>query len=105
MKFIFFKTSRHRVFNHVPIYYDEEKEAREERARELRLERGEYVPEENTSPEQRIRGKMNKRIKGNFDVVRKEKQKSTLRLILIIIILLVLAYYLFASSAEWLLKL
>ena len=39
LQFTFFKTPKHRVFNYSPIYYDPEKEEREQRAAQLRAER------------------------------------------------------------------
>ena len=104
MKFSFVKTAKHRTFHHVPIYYDEAKEEREERARMIRDELGIEQEEDERTIEDRVRGKMRRKIKGNFDVARKEKKKSNLRLIAIIIGLMIVFYYLLMSSSEWILK-
>jgi flagellar motility protein MotE (MotC chaperone) len=101
MKITFFKTARHRTFNHTPIYYDEAKEEREERARRIKDELGIEQEEDTRTIEDRVRGKMRRKIKTNYDVVRKEKRKSNLRIILIIIGLMILFYYLLDSSKEW----
>ncbi len=101
MKVTFIKTARHRTFHHTPIYYDEAKEEREERARRIKDELGIEQEEDNRSTEQRIRGQMKRKISTHFDVVRKEKRKSTLRLIVILIGLMIAFYYLFSTSKEW----
>lgn len=104
MKITFAKTARHRTFNHTPIYYDEAKEEREARAREIKNELGIEQEEDERSIENRIRGKMKRKIAGHFDVVRKEKKRSNLRLAVIIIGLLMAFYYLLMSSTEWIMK-
>ncbi len=103
MKFTFIKVARHRTFHHTPIYYDEAKEEREERARRIKEELGiESVDDRST--EERIRGKMKRKIATHFDVVRKEKRKSNLRLVAILIGLTIAFYYLFSSSKEWIMQ-
>ncbi len=104
MRFTFIKTARHRTFSHTPIYYDEAKEERDERARRVKEELGLELEEDNRSTEERIKGKMRRKIHGNFDVARKEKKRSNLRLAIILIGLFILFYYLFLSSTEWILK-
>ncbi len=95
MRLTFIKVARHRTFHHTPIYYDEAKEEREERARRVKDELGLEVEEDNRSTEERIRGKMKRKITTHFDVVRKEKRKSNLRLVAILIGLTIAFYYLF----------
>ncbi|MGQ1785830.1 MULTISPECIES: hypothetical protein [unclassified Saccharicrinis] len=104
MKFSFIKTARHRTFHHTPIYYDEAKEEREERARRIKSELGVEVEDDDRSAEDRIRGKMRRKIKGSFDIARKEKRKSNVRLAIILIGLMIVFYYLLMSSSEWILK-
>ncbi len=104
MKFTFIKTANHRTFHHTPIYYDEAKEERQERARRIKDELGLEQEEDDRSTEERIRGKMRRKIANNFDVYRKEKRKSNLRLILILIGLTIVFYYLFQSSKDWILN-
>ncbi len=104
MKFTFVKISEHRTFHHKPIYYDEDKEEREERIRKAKDELGIEQEEDSRSTEDRVRGKMRRRIQSNIEVTRKEKKKSNLRLILILIALLILFYYLFTTGKEWMIK-
>ncbi|WP_075590359.1 hypothetical protein [Labilibacter marinus] len=104
MKFTFIKTAGHRTFSHTPIYYDEAKEERAARAREIKSDLGIEQEEDERSTEDRVRGKMKRKIAGHFDVVRKEKKRSNLRLVLILIGLMYLFYHLLMSSAEWILK-
>lgn len=104
MKFTFAKMSRHRTFRHQPIYYDQAKEEREERARRVKDELGIEQEEDTRTAEDRVRGKMRRKIQTHFEVTRKEKRKSNFRLAIILIGLVILFYYLFMSSAEWILK-
>ncbi|MCW3806453.1 hypothetical protein [Plebeiibacterium marinum] len=101
MRFTLIKTARHRTFHHNPIYYDEAKEERDDRNRRIRDELGLEQEEDNRSNEDRIRGKMRRKIQTHFDVARKEKRKSNLRLIVILIGLMIAFYYLFNTSKEW----
>ncbi len=101
MRFTFIKVARHRTFHHTPIYYDEAREEREERNRRVKDELGLEVEEDNRSIEERIKGKMKRKITTHFDVVRKEKRKSNLRLVAILVGLTIAFYYLFSSSKEW----
>ncbi len=104
MKFTFVKLAKHRTFHHKPIYYDENKEEREERIRNAKNELGVEQEEDSRSTEERVRGKMRRRIQNNFEITRSEKRKSNLRLILIIIALMVLFYYLFNTGKEWMIQ-
>jgi hypothetical protein len=104
MKFTFIKTARHRTFHHEPIYYDPAKEERDDRTRRVKDELGVEQEEDNRTVEERVRGKMRRKIKANFEATRKEKRRSNLRLAIILIGLVILFYYLFKSSAEWIIK-
>ena len=104
MKFTFVKTARHRTYHHTPIYYDEAKEEREDRTRRIKDELGLEQDEDNRSTEERIKGKMRRKIQTHFDLARKEKRKSNLRLIAILIGLTIVFYYLFNSSKEWIIN-
>ncbi|SMO87444.1 hypothetical protein SAMN06265379_11147 [Saccharicrinis carchari] len=104
MKFTFIKTAPHRTFNHNPIYYDPAKEEREKRNKRIRSELGQEIENDKESIEDRVRGQMRRKIKGNFDVARKEKKRSNIRLAIILLGLIVAFYYLLMSSAEWILK-
>lgn len=105
MKINFFKLPSHRVFNHIPIYYDQAKEEQQERANRIKQELGvESETQDNSraSIENRIKGKIRYRRDPLFSVARKEKNKSNRRLLIIILVLLALAYYMLQSSREWL---
>ncbi len=104
MKFTFVKIAEHRTFHHKPIYYDEDKEEREERLRNAKNELGVEQEQDDRTTEARVRGKMRRRIHTNIEVTRKEKRKSNLRLIIIIIALMILFYYLFNTGKEWMIK-
>ncbi|MBN2166385.1 MAG: hypothetical protein JW717_08930 [Marinilabiliaceae bacterium] len=103
MKISFFKLPKHRVFQHDPIYYDEKKEKQKQREHEAKKELGLLSQnEKEIGFEDRIRGKMRKRISPPFSIAVRERRKSNIRLLIIIIILMYLAYKLWTSSGEWL---
>ncbi len=104
MRFTFFKTHQHRVFHYEPVFYDESKEEMADRKRRISEELGLKNEEDGSTHADRIKGKMQRKIQTHFEVTRKEKRKSTLRLIIIVIGLLILFYYLLRSSSEWILK-
>ncbi|WP_282036130.1 hypothetical protein [Saccharicrinis aurantiacus] len=105
MKFTFIKNQQHRVFNYKPVFYDEAKEELDERKRAVREELGLDKEDDGSTHADRIKGKMNRRMQQTtFDVSRKEKRKSTLRIVVIIAILLMFFYYLLYSSSEWILE-
>lgn len=103
MRFTFIKLPKHRQFNYSPLYYDEDKEERKERERRIREEMGIANPddEKESSIEDRVRGKMRRRIKTHFEVTRNVRRTSNLRLIIILIALFILFYYLLKASHEW----
>ena len=85
----FFKLPGYSVFNYQPLYYDPEKERRENRRRQLRLEQGKELEYDNdVSLEERVRG----RLKYRIEPVRKAKRVSNIRLILIAAILTFVVY-------------
>lgn len=74
LNFGIFKTTRHKVFNYQPLYYDERKEALDEKIEKARRkEKGEYVPGAS------IKGAFNKRIR--YDVKRSKSNDSIRRFI------------------------
>ncbi len=103
MKFTFFKIPKHRQFNYSPLYYDEAKEERKERERRVRDELGISPTQEDkeNSTEDRIKGKMRRKIKSSFEVTHKARRTSNIRLIIILIGLFALFYYLLKASHEW----
>lgn len=104
MKFTFIKTAPHRTFNHNPIYYDAAKEEREKRNNRIKSELGQEVENDQESIGDRVKGQMRRKIQGNYEVVRKEKKRSNIRLAIILVGLVIFFYYLLMSSAEWILK-
>lgn len=89
----FFKVPKHRVFNYQPIYYDPEKERREQRRKELGLADDDVNGEYTTGS--LIRGgAMRLRHEQFNQKMQSQKRKSQLTLVLLIVGLGVLAYYL-----------
>ncbi|MBS2096681.1 hypothetical protein [Carboxylicivirga linearis] len=102
MKFTFTRVARHRVFQHDPIYYDEQKEKREDRERRIKEELGLLSEEEKEKGyADRIKGGMRRRLKSHYEVTRSAKRKSNLRLILILIVLMIIGFYLIESGLDW----
>lgn len=103
MRISFFKLPKHRVFQHDPIYYNEKKEKQKEREHDAKGDLGLLTQEEKeTGFEERIKGKMRKRISPPFALATRERRKSNIRLLIIIVVLMYLAYKLYTSSYEWL---
>lgn len=87
----FFKLPKYSVFNYQPLYYDPEKERREARRKELRIERGKDIDiDSELSTEERIRGRMRYRI----PPVKRAKRNSNYRLLGILSFLLLLVWLL-----------
>ncbi|ASB48898.1 MULTISPECIES: hypothetical protein [Marinilabiliaceae] len=104
MRFSFIKIPQHRKFHLDPIYYDEAKEERRERERRIRVEMGLNPTEDgetDSSFEDRIKGKMRRRIKNTFEVSRSVRRKSNIRLVVILIALMALFYYLLHAGYDW----
>ena len=85
----FFRTYKHKQFNYIPLYYNQQKEELEERVKNI---------------ENELKGKSSgeyKRgiVKGSFKHMRSMRKRtdrvSSVRLIIIVILLLALVYYLF----------
>jgi hypothetical protein len=83
-----FKLPEHKKFTYRPLFYDPEKEEREERMRELKAEQG-------IGPEGDFKSRIQRGSMRNY--YRKEKaaaRQSNIRLILIVVFLLVMTYFL-----------
>lgn len=89
----FFKIPNHSVFNYQPVFYDPEKERREKKRRQLRMEKGKDPDIEDANTEDRIRGRMSAY---RIAPVRKAKRAANLRLLVIFGILLLLVYVILA---------
>ncbi len=102
MKFTFSKVARHRVFQHDPIYYDEQKEKREAREHRIKEELGLLTDDEKEEGyADRIRGGMRRRMKSHYEISRSEKKRSNLRLVAILIVLMILGFYLIQEGMIW----
>lgn len=89
----FFRTYQHKVFNYIPIYYDQRKEELEEQIRRSKAEAGikddkeiKYVP-----------GISRGAFRGNIRQTKKIKKHSSIRLLIIFIILVLITYAIFFS--------
>src|SRR5690554_7817077 len=100
MRFTFVKVPQHRKFKHDPIYYDADKEEREERERRIRLEIGLKTEEDHRSFDTRIRGQLRRRIKTPFELTLSARKKSNLRLIVTLLTLMAPSYYLLQPEYE-----
>ena len=106
MKISFFKTPPHRVFHHIPIYYDEAKEKQAERLKNAREELGMLSEEEKLAAVgSRIKGGMRRRRHDYFDQADSQRKRSTFRLIVIIVALIIIAYFLVGEFSEEILNL
>lgn len=89
----FFKVPKHRVFNYQPLYYDPEKERREQRRKELGLS-DDDTNSTYTAGSLIKGGAMRSRHEQFNQKIQSQKRKSQLTLILLIVGLSVLTYYL-----------
>ena len=90
-----FKVPKHKEFNYRPIYFDPEKEEREERIKRIKAEMG--VKDESGETKYKpgiVRGQM----RGNYRQYRKARRQSNVRLIVILLTLFALAYYLIYNN-------
>jgi len=87
----FIKLPGHKQFNYSPLYWDPEKEAREERIRQIKQEMGVEVP---TDPNRTTIKRGSFRTAGKNAKV-KASRTSNIRLLVILAILLFLAYLIF----------
>ena len=100
----FFKLPQYNVFDYNPRFYNPEKEAREDRRKELREEQGK-LPVDANSPEY----KPGNSIKGSFRPKMPRKafrsRNSTIRVFVIMAALFFLAYILLVADLTSLIKL
>lgn len=100
-KFVAFKTPKPRGFNYKPVYYNPEKEAREERRRELLAQRG--VFEDSTDdngkggdeyhPGQFIASRRERRISNAQD---QSRGSNRVKIFSLLVVVLLLGYWIFA---------
>jgi hypothetical protein len=103
IRFSFFKTPQHKVFNYTPIYYDERKERMQERLDAIEREKAEKEGREYKSeryiPGKHIKGKMHSALENN----RHSSMSPSLSRVVGLIsvgILFVMIYY-FANYFGW----
>lgn len=90
IKFSLFKTPKHRVFQHRPLYYDVKKERKEELERMVNEARtGEYDPK---NASLRIRQGFSGSLPGSEGLWKKEALDRRVRLVLIVAFLVIVAY-------------
>lgn len=85
-----FRPGKPKPFSYTPLYYDQEKEEREERLRRIKSELGMPEGDEEVKPRTIItRGSFNSRFRKRQT---KEKRTSAIRLLLIILLLILIIY-------------
>lgn len=102
LKFVAFKTQKPRAFNYKPLYYSPEKEAREERRREILSQRGVFVDQtqegKKTSdsgeyhPGQFIANKRHSRISASSS---KARTSNRIKIFTLLVIVLAMGYWIF----------
>lgn len=106
MRISFFKTPKPRPYRHKFIYYDPEKEERQEREERVNKELG--IKDENKPFVTSIkRGSFRHMYEDGVEVnnnsdFKRQKRASNIRLLIIILILLVIVAYLYFSSLDYL---
>ena len=102
MRLTLFKLPKVRQFDYKPLYFNPEKERRAKRLKELlgeeEVKKDDFLEGNHSA---RMKGAMRKKHQNYGEVLRKENQKSNLRLLAIIILLSILALYLYNSSGAW----
>ena len=106
MRISFFKTPKPRPYRYKFIYYDPEKEERQEREERVNKELG--IKDENKPFVTSIkRGSFRRMYEDGVEVnnnsdFKRQKRASNIRLLIIILILLVIVAYLYFSSLDYL---
>ena len=106
MRISFFKTPKPRPYRHKFIYYDPEKEERQEREERVNKELG--IKDENKPFVTSIkRGSFRRMYEDGVEVnnnsdFKRQKRASNIRLLIIILILLVIVAYLYFSFLDYL---
>ena len=100
-----FSVPKHSVFEYKPMYYDPEKERREQRRKELGLT-GPDNTETSNSPGALLRaGAMRARHESFLQEMESNKRKTTVRRLVLIVILSVAAYLVLSGHLDFFLKL
>ncbi len=96
----FFKQSKPRKFEHQPIYYDTQKEARQERLQRVKAEMGLIEEKEiKKDYEKIIRGSFREAVPGGSRSKRQQNGNKMLRIIVVVFIIIIVAYLLASRYA------
>lgn len=101
MGFYFMRTGKVRQFNHVPIYYDKDKEELEKMKRNAEIEVNGTSGDSGTF-KPNVKGQFSKRrINESIQFGADQRRKSNLRLVMIIIGLLLIGYLIINSGSTF----
>lgn len=91
----FFKLPKIKQFQFKPRYYDERKEALDNRIAQIKSEMGitEELPEGNKYFKGDYKTHIKGQMRGYFKQTRREKRTSNIRLLVILLVLMALAWY------------
>jgi hypothetical protein len=97
----FFKQRKPRKFDHQPIYYDAQKEARQERLQKVRVELGLMDEKElkKEDYEKIIRGSFKDAVPGGSRTKQKRDGGKTMRILVVLFIIIVVVYFLASRYA------
>lgn len=98
MIFSFFRTPRHNRFHYQPLYYDERKEERERRNKEILREMGvQDASEQDGVYRPNIKGQMRRKMQRPNEAISKQRRMSNIRLVVIFLFLSAAFYFLLFS--------
>lgn len=102
MAISFFKVPKHRVYDYQPIYYDPEKERREQRRKELGLTGKDDADNENPQGVGSLirGGAMRQRHRNFSEKMRAQRKRSQFLLFAIAIGLIIIAYFMMREFSE-----
>lgn len=96
----FFKQQKPRKFEHQPIYYDAQKEARQERLQKVKAEMGLMEEKElKKDYEKSIRGSFREAVPGGSRSNKQQNSNKMLRIIVVLFIIIIVAYFLVSRYA------
>jgi len=96
----FFKQRKPRKFDHQPIYYDAQKEARQERLQKVKVELGLMDEKElKKDYEKVIRGSFREAVPGGSRTKRKQDSNKTMRILVVLFIIILVVYFLASRYA------
>ncbi|MDD2617942.1 MAG: hypothetical protein PHT87_04005 [Bacteroidales bacterium] len=96
----FFKQRKPRKFDHQPIYYDAQKEAREEREQKIKAEMGLIEEKElKKNFDKTIRGSFREAVPGGSRTGRQQSGNKMLRILLLLLLIIIVVYFLVSRYA------